>query len=144
MGREEYKIKDEIWETIKKSVVYFCVIFAITTLVSSILQLCIGQLTDTNSHIINRAVVVLIAVTTIKLFDKLKFRSKILSFIIPYSISMGTVFVYVWISGFWEELHPNAYRDIFFNFTAVAIIVAIAVTTKDYIKAKKQCNTKRA
>ncbi|BDB00757.1 hypothetical protein CBOS2020_08310 [Clostridium botulinum] len=101
-----------------------------------------GQLTDTNSHIIDRAVVVLIAVTTITLFDKLKFKNKILSFIIPYSISMGTVFVYVWISGFWQELHPNAYRDIFLNFTAVAIVVAIAVTAKDYIKTKKQCNEK--
>ncbi|APU59718.1 DUF6608 family protein [Clostridium botulinum] len=139
---EGCKIRNSIWKTIKKSAIYFCVIFAITTLVSSILQLCMGQLTDTNSHIIDRAVVVLIAVTTITLFDKLKFKNKNLSFIIPYSISMGTVFVYVWISGFWQELHPNAYRDIFLNFTAVAIVVAIAVTAKDYIKTKKQCNEK--
>ncbi|HSQ87233.1 DUF6608 family protein [Romboutsia sp.] len=114
----------------------FCVIFTITTLVSSILQLCMGQVTDTNSHIINRGVVVLIAIITITLFDKIKHRSKILSYLIPYSISMSIVFAYVWITGFWEELHPNAYRDIFLNFTVVSIVMAGAITAKDYIKAK--------
>lgn len=111
-------------------------IFTITTLVSSILQLCMGQVTDTNSHIINRGVVVLIAIITITLFDKIKHRSKILSYLIPYSISMSIVFAYVWITGFWEELHPNAYRDIFLNFTVVSIVMAGAITAKDYIKAK--------
>ena len=95
-----------------------------------------GQVTDTNSHIINRGVVVLIAIITITLFDKIKHRSKILSYLIPYSISMSIVFAYVWITGFWEELHPNAYRDIFLNFTVVSIVMAGAITAKDYIKAK--------
>lgn len=129
--------------TIKKSSIYFCVIFTITTLVSSILQLYMGQVTDTNAHIIDRGVVILIAIITITLFNKIKLRSKMISYLISYSISMFIVFAYVWITGFWQELHPNAYRDIFLNFSAVSIVVAIAITTKDYVENKRQCNTKK-
>lgn len=131
-------------KVIKKSSIYFCVIFTITTLVSSILQLYMGQVMDTNAHIIDRGVVILIAIITITLFNKIKLKSKMISFLISYSISMLIVFIYVWITGFWEELHPNAYRDIFLNFTTVSIVVAIAITTKDYVKNKRQCNAKDA
>ena len=88
-------------------------------------------MTDTNFHILNRAAIVFIAVLTIMLFDKIQLKSKILSYLIPYVISMGAVFFYVWLTGFIEPLHPNAYRDIFFNFTGVAICVMIAIFIKD-------------
>jgi hypothetical protein len=50
---------------------------------------------------------------------------------VPYVISMGIVFSYVWILGFFEELHPNAYRDIFLNFTVITICVMIVITIKE-------------
>lgn len=125
-------------KTIKKSLIYFCVIFTITTLVSSVLQLYRGQITDTNAHIIDRGVIILIAIITITLFSKIKLKNKMISYLTSYSISMLIVFTYVWISSFWEELHPNAYRDIFLNFTIVYILVIIAITIIDYLKNKKQ------
>lgn len=129
-------------KTLKKPSIYFCVIFTITTLVSSILQLYMGQVTDNNAHIIDRGVVVLIAIITITLFSELKLKNKMVSFLTSYIISMLIVFIYVWITGFWQELHPNAYRDIFLNFTIVSFVVAIAITTKDYVKNKRQYNEK--
>nr|WP_129582288.1 DUF6608 family protein [Miniphocaeibacter massiliensis] len=72
-----------------------------------------------------RAVVVFIGVETIYLEKNLKFKSKILSFFIAYIISMSTVFLVVFISGFFEPVHPNGYRDIFFNFTGMYLIIEI-------------------
>ena len=106
----------------------FSVFFTATTILSSSLQLFQGQLTDTNFHILNRAAVVLIAVITITLFDKIRFRNKVLSYI---------VFFYVWLTGFIETLHPNAYRDIFLNFTAASFCVMAAIFAKDKWKASK-------
>lgn len=54
-----------------------------------------------------------------------------------YAISMGIVFFYVWLSGFIEPLHPDAYRDVFLNFTAVSICVMIVIFIKDKRKHNK-------
>ena len=136
------KMKLNYWNTIKNSTILFCVLFSATTLVSSTLQLLRGQMTDTNTHIINRAAVVLIAVITITLFDKLRFKSTVLSHVVAYIFSMSTVFLYVWIMGFFEELHPNAYRDIFLNFTVITIIFSTITTLIDSIKIKNKLKEK--
>ncbi len=118
---------------IKKMIVMFSVIFSIATITSSIYQLSIGISKDGNLHIIDRAVLVLIGVLTVTLFDNIKCKSKVLSVIVPYMISISIVFFYVWLSSFWEELHPNAYRDVFFNFTALAIVVFVFLSIKHKI-----------
>lgn len=130
-------MKSNIIREIKMALKLFSVFFTATTILSSSLQLYQGQLTDTNFHILNRAAVVLIAVITITLFDKIRFRNKVLSYIVPYAISMGVVFFYVWLTGFIETLHPNAYRDIFLNFTAASFCVMAAIFAKDKWKASK-------
>ncbi|NLM75057.1 MAG: hypothetical protein GX187_03075 [Clostridiaceae bacterium] len=131
-------MKRKTSSVLKQGVLLFCVIFSVTTLLSSSLQLFSGQLTDTNLHILNRGALVLIDVITFMLFDGIKPKRKVLSFLVPYAISMGLVFLYVWIIGFFETLHPNAYRDVFLNFTAVAVILWIIATLKDNLKTKKQ------
>lgn len=131
-------MKNKIIREFKHGFIFFSIVYTVVTLISSSLQLYLGRPTDTNLHILDRAVVVLIAVITISLFDKIKFKSKILSYFIPYSISMGVVFLYVWASGFIELLHPNAYRDIFLNFTAVAICVMTVMTIKCKLKERNK------
>lgn len=117
----------------------FSGIYAVATIVSSALQLLQGQPTDTNFHILNRAAVVLIAVITILLFDGIRLKSQVLSYLVPYLISLGIVFFYVWLTGFIEPLHPNAYRDIFLNFTAVAICVMLVIFVRDrWQRSRKQ------
>ncbi|NLK27872.1 MAG: hypothetical protein GX306_05970 [Clostridiales bacterium] len=129
-------MKEKITSGFKSGFIYFCIFYTITTIFSSSLQLYMGRLEDTNTHILNRAVVVFIGVLTIILMDRIQFKSKILSFLIPYAISMSVVFFYVWISGFFETLHPNAYRDIFLNFTGAVIFVTIIMSIKDKWKKK--------
>ena len=47
------------------------------------------------------------AVITILLFDRIQLKNKVLSYF------NGIVFVYVWLTGFIEPLHPDAYCDNF-------------------------------
>jgi hypothetical protein len=130
-------LKSKILSEVKRGFILFSIIYAVTTALSSSLQLYQGQLTDTNFHILNRAAVILIAVITIILFDKIQLKSKLLSYLVPYAISMAVVFFYVWLTGFIETLHPNAYRDIFLNFTAISICVMIVIFIKDKWKVNK-------
>lgn len=118
-------------EETRKGLILYSIIFSFTTIISSSLQLYNGQMTDTNYHILNRAAVVLIATITIMMFKTIKLENKILTYLVPYSISMGTVFVYVWITGFFKPLHPDAYRDIFLNFTTVAVVVMAVMYFRD-------------
>ncbi len=126
---------------VKRGFVFFSMLFAATTILSSSLQMAQGQPTDTNFHILNRAAVVLIAVITIQLFDKIRLKNTVLSYLVPYAISMAIVFFYVWLTGFVEPLHPDAYRDIFLNFTAVSVAVMSVIFIKDKLKAKKATGT---
>ncbi len=122
---------------LKQGFILFSMFYTVTTILSSSLQLYFGQPTDTNSHLLHRAAVILIAVITILLFDRIQLKSKILSYLVPYVLSMGTVFLYVWLTSFFEPLHPNAYRDIFLNFTAISICVMFAFFLKDKIKSHR-------
>jgi hypothetical protein len=128
----------KILNEIKRGFIIFSILFTFTTILSSSIQLSQGQPTDTNFHILNRAAVVFIAVITILLFDKIQLKNKILSYFIPYAISMSVVFFYVWLTGFIVPLHPDAYRDIFLNFTAISIGVIFAIFVKDKLKARKK------
>ncbi|MDK2564278.1 hypothetical protein QOZ84_12015 [Romboutsia sedimentorum] len=106
----------------------YCLLFTVTTIISSLIQLTLfKQVNDTNSHILNRAIVVAIGTSSIYLLLSIKLKNKILEILIPYVISLSIVLLYVFFTGFFEELHPNAYRDITLNYSAVFIIVAFIV-----------------
>lgn len=126
----------------KKPFIFFCIGFSLITLVSSIFQLAINQPTDTNLHIVNRAAITLIAVVILTLFDQIKLKNAIVSNIVSYVACMSLVFGYVGLTQFIEPLHPNAYRDIFFNFTLMYIVVAIIqlIKRKNQSKRKKEHN----
>ena len=130
-------MKSVLRNTIKNAVLLYCVIFTFTTLADNLWQLSQGQTADSNYHIMNRAVVVLIAVVTITLFDKLRFRNKLISHLISYIISMSIVFLYVWVTSFFEPLSPGAYQGIFFTFTSLTIVFSIFLEIKERISRKK-------
>jgi hypothetical protein len=131
-------MKSDFDSTLKNSALLYCVIFTITTLLDNIWQLCQGQIVDSNYHIINRAAVVLIAVITITLFDKLRLKSKILSHLVSYVISMTVVFTYVWFTSFFDPLSPGAYQGIFITYTSLTIIFSITMEIKERIRSKRQ------
>ena len=118
-------------------ILVFCVIFSVTTLASCIINLAMGNTTDTYGHILDRAVLSLIGSIVINITIGINFKNPILNFFIPYLIFIILAFIYVFISGFFEELHPNAYRDIFLNDTVAYIVIYIGVSIYQKISKHK-------
>lgn len=123
---------------LKKIAQLFCVVFTVATILSSSLQLLMGRLTDTNEHILDRGVLTLIGALVLILMTQLEFKNKLFRFIAPYSVFISIALLYVFISGFWSDLHPNAYRDVFLNDTIAYIIVYVVIDIVNRIKNKKK------
>lgn len=125
---------------LKKTVIYFiviCVVYTILTVTSSTIYLIQGDEYDSHLHLINRFVITSIGVLSIWAYDLLRNYLKKYALFIHYPIVMGFVFGYVWFNGLFVELHPNAYRDIFFNFTAIYLLISLGLLGSWIYKTKK-------
>ena len=47
---------------------------------------------------------------------------------------MGFILIVIWASGLFIELHPDAYGDIFLNFTPIYLVVAAGFLIKEKYK----------
>ncbi|EQK39535.1 putative membrane protein [[Clostridium] bifermentans ATCC 19299] len=121
---------------LKKIAQLFCVVFTVATILSSSLQLLMGRMTDTNEHILDRGVLTLIGALVLILMTQLEFKNKLLRFVVPYSVFISIALLYVFISSFWSNLHPNAYRDVFLNDTIAYIVVYFVIDIVNRIKKK--------
>lgn len=127
----------KIKKIIKSIVVIFCIIFTFATLISCILNLALGYETDTYIHIIDRAVLTLLGSLIVILVHGLRLKNDLLNFFLPYGIFIILAMLFVFISGYFEELHPNAYRDVFLNDTIAYIVVYVCVKIYDRLKMAK-------
>lgn len=130
--------KKDLLAMIRNSGKLYCILFTLTTLVDNIWQLIKGIKADSNYHILNRAIVIFIAVISITLFDKIKLKNKLISNVVSYVISMGLIFIYVWITGFFDPLSPGAYQGIFITYTALAIFILLVIEIKNRIQEKNK------
>ncbi|MDF2905231.1 MAG: hypothetical protein K0R34_552 [Herbinix sp.] len=139
-------MKNKLSVVLKKGFIFYCIMYTVITIFSSTLQLFQGRTEDTNAHLLNRAVVCLIAVFVMEACANIRLKSQILTWLVVYSIGMSIVFIYVWITGFFEPLSKYAYRDIFLNFTAVGVVigVVIAIIEKRKEKRGRQANENKS
>lgn len=115
-------------------------LYTILTLISSTLALVMGQTHDTHAHLLMRFGFVATGVTATVLYLYWPFKQgkrTILRYVLPYVVAQSLVFVMVFLTGLATTLHPDAYRDAFFNFTFVAIPIIIGLVIYDYLKHKK-------
>lgn len=118
--------------------ILFCSIFTVVTVISCIINLLMGNENETYIHILDRAILTLIGSIIVGIAVTINFKSLILNCFIPYLIFILLAFLYVFISGFFVELHPNAYRDVFINDTIAYIIVYVGILIyKNISKCKK-------
>lgn len=121
---------------IKDKIKAIAITFTLLTLTSSIFYMIKGETYDTHFHIIMRFIITAIAITSLYIYDLFKRRSLFMVHLIHYIATMTSVFILVWFTGFFVELHPNAYRDIFLNYTIIWIVVALVLTV--FINTKKR------
>lgn len=113
----------------------FTVIFTLITLVSSIYQLFSGQATDTNAHILIRALFTIVGVGFYGMFSSIKIKNTYLKVIIQYIVSIIFILIIVWGIGFFGELSKTAYRDAFLNWSFIFLsVILVKVIIKKYIK----------
>ena len=116
----------------------YSVIYTIITLLNSILYLANGIYEDPsgNWHELDRAMITLIGVTAFVLCTSSSIKPLILRYVTAYVPSQLLAFVYVWLSGFKEELAESAYRDIWINFTGLFVLLCIINTAVYFFKGK--------
>lgn len=120
------KIKGKATETI----FYISVLVTITTVLSSTIQLAQGIEYDTNAHILLRVAICIIAVAFYAVFKTVKIKHIFLKALAQYVLSMGLIFVLIYLLDFFLELSQTAYRDIFLNYTIPFIIIAGVIIFK--------------
>jgi len=110
---------------IKNKLIIVCVLFTVLTVTSSVFGLFTGARTVDHFHILMRFTITLLALGSLYLFDWLKNLRFYQVHIIHYVLTMSAVFLLVFLSGFFVSLHPDAYRDIFLNYTIVYLGVTL-------------------
>ena len=130
----------KIWNGwLKESVLMYCVIYTIATLVNSVLYLINGTYSDPNGnwHEIDRALIVLIGVLAYKMATKLPIKNTLVRMIVTYIPTMSLTFFYIWLTGFREPLASSAYQDIFINYTGLFLIISVIAIVLEKGKSKK-------
>ena len=113
--------------SVKRALLLVCVLYTVLTISSSGLGLLSGNTTDTHAHILMRFAIVGIGIASIFLFRLFPGWSLLAIYVFHYAVTMAAVFLFVWVSGFFIALHPNAYRDVFLNFSAVYVVLAAVI-----------------
>lgn len=109
------------------------------TLVSSLWQLFNGQATETNAHIIIRALFTLIGVCIYSIFNHIDISNNWIKFSIQYVTSISSIFLLIWAIGFFGELSRTAYRDAFFNWTVIFLFVITIQIIINFFINRKHC-----
>ncbi len=108
----------------KSALMLVCIAYTLLTIISSSYALLSGTTTETHFHLLARFVVTAIGIGSILMFNMLPRWPLWAMFAIHYFATMGVIFGLVWVSGYFIELHPDAYRDIFLNFTPIYLLIA--------------------
>ncbi len=120
----------------KSALVLICITYTVLTIISSSYALLSGTTTETHFHLLARFAVTAIGVGSILIFNMLPRWPLWAMFAIHYVATMGIIFGLVWGSGYFIELHPDAYRDIFLNFTPIYILIAVGFLLRTKYRKK--------
>ncbi len=114
--------------TIRETAIAIFVVYAVLTLISSSLALVTGATTDTHVHLLLRFGVTTIGVGAFYVHGHLRralsSAPSLLVAAVTYLLALAATLAGVWVYGRVDTLHPDAYRDITLNFTAVAIALS--------------------
>ena len=125
--------------SIKNALILICIVYTVLTITSSGISLLQGQTTDTHTHLLMRFAVTFIGIGSILIFNLFPEWPLTAIYGLHYAVTMAAIFILVWVSGFFIDLHPDAYRDIFLNFTIIYILLAaVLIILGEYRKKSKQ------
>ena len=121
---------------VRNKLFLICVLFTILTLSASTLNLVQGQAHSDNIHILIRVFIITLAIVSLYMFEWMNSSPSYAAHLVHYGVTMAAVFLLVWVWGLFEELHPDAYRDIFINYTIIYVVVTLAILV--YFRLRKR------
>jgi len=110
--------------SLKNAFLLICIVFTALTVTSSGISLLQGQTTDIHAHLLMRFVITFLGIGSILVFNLFPDWPLPAIYGLHYVITMSFILLLIWTGGFFVELHPNAYRDIFLNFTPIYILIS--------------------
>lgn len=110
---------------VRNKPIAICITFTVITVIGSLLNIFLGGVNETSLHLLLRFGLCCIGVGSLFIFEWLRKWPAYLVQVMHYLLSMLLVFAFVWLTGFFDKLHPNAYRDVFLNYTAAYVVFAI-------------------
>lgn len=131
----------DIWNKgLKDSLLIYCGLYTIATIVNSISYLSKGIYEDPsgNWHELDRAIITLIVVIAYALIRYTQIKNYAIKSVVVYVPTMLLAFLYVWFRGLTAELASSAYRDIFINYTIGFLIVSVIFFIVKKIIHKKE------
>lgn len=140
LSAKKEAVMRRIWNKwLKESLIIFCAIYTVVTILNSILYLSQGYRDDPsgNWHELTRAVIVLIGIIAFEMAKNLPIKNVLIKAIVVYIPTMALAFGFVWMNQFIEPLASSAYRDIFINYTSLYVVVSVIALIKNVIKNKK-------
>ena len=114
----------------KSVLMLICIVYTLLTITSSGYALLVGMSTETHFHLLARFAVTAIGIGSILMFNLFPRWPLWSMFAFHYAATMGFIIFMVWGSGFFVELHPDAYRDIILNFTPIYLLIAAGFLIK--------------
>ena len=127
---------------IQHKFVAICIVFTLLTVFESILI--VSDLVPAKEgkgpyiHMIARFVLNACVIFSIYLYDCLTkvIRYKLVNYIIIYFVATSLVLGYVWVSGFYVELHPDAYIDMVISVTFMYLLYGVFILFHHFFKYK--------
>jgi hypothetical protein len=132
-------VVDRSRPTWRRTLIRICVLYTAVTLVGSVYALATGQTTDTHVHLLLRLGFVVVGVGAFDLYDLLRLwfpgaRDGLLG-ATAYVTAVAAILSGMWLWGAaGGELHPDAFRDGFLNFTGVGLVVAAVLALRDKVR----------
>ncbi len=125
--------------TKKNFLIVLCCTYTILSLSSSLIDiLVLGKINPTQTNLLLCLILSAIAVFILSQHYRFDRYSLITVIIMQYVVAMFLVFLLVWLSGFFVEIHPDGYHDVFVSFTIPYWIGAIFYYINLFVEVKKQ------
>ncbi len=118
-----------------------CIIYTILSLSKILLEWTVfGNFGDVQLNFLAIFASTIIATFALSQHYRLQKLPFLLMIVVQYAAIIAIVMFGVWLSGFFIELHQNAYRDMFFSVTVPYIIGAISYYLCIFWEVKKANN----
>ena len=115
-----------------------CLFFTIATMLDLILSVFVaGVYEDTYGHLATRFILCVLASLSLIIFRYFPKLSLLIVFIMHFLITLITQIFYTWISGFFIDLHPDAYRDMIRTILIIYPILMIGCAMLDFFQTAR-------